>query len=268
VATKKEPQCFSLVDKKAVPLLEPHWPAPLNVKACVSTRMGGKSVFPFDSMNLALHVEDDPATVELNREILANAIGQKLTDFQWLEQVHGTKIVAAKHAQNAERADGVWTSAPGLVCAVMTADCLPVLLCNAKGTKVMAVHAGWRGLAADIAAKAAQMFDSSEEVLAWMGPAIGPQHFEVGAEVREAFLAMNATYDQAFFAATTSASSKKKYFADIYQLCRTQLALVGVAGTQVYGGEACTYSDQTNFYSYRRDGKRSGRMASLIWLAP
>lgn len=233
----------------------PDWPAPARVKACVTTRAGGVSVAPFDSLNLGTHVGDDPVAVKKNRQRLLSQLGCKPA---WLQQVHGIDVVEAAPETLAE-ADASWTATPGIACTVMTADCLPVLFCDRNGTRVAAAHAGWRGLAAGVLeATLDALAVAPEDTLVWLGPAIGPQAFEVGAEVREAFVSQHAQAAQAF----GESLNPGRYMADIYELARIRLAARGVAA--VYGGGFCTYSDP-RFYSYRR-AARTGRFASLIWL--
>lgn len=233
----------------------PDWPAPARVKACVTTRAGGVSVAPFDSLNLGTHVGDDPVAVKKNRQRLLSQLGCKPA---WLQQVHGIDVVEAAPEALAE-ADASWTATPGIACTVMTADCLPVLFCDRNGTRVAAAHAGWRGLVAGVLETTLEALAvAPEDTLVWLGPAIGPQAFEVGAEVREAFVSQHAQAAQAFGASLNPG----RYMADIYELARIRLAARGVAA--VYGGGFCTYSDP-RFYSYRR-AARTGRFASLIWL--
>lgn len=236
--------------------LTPDWPAPANVRACVTTRAGGVSLAPFDSLNLGDHVEDDPQAVSANRLLLTSQLHCQPA---WLRQVHGVQVVEADPAQVAE-ADASWSATPGIASAVLTADCLPALFCDRAGTRVAAAHAGWRGLAGGVLeATLDALALPAQEVLVWLGPAIGPQAFEVGAEVREVFLASHAEASQAFRPSVNTG----KFLADIYQLARIRLAARGVAA--VYGGGFCTVSD-ARFYSYRR-AARTGRFASLIWLA-
>lgn len=233
----------------------PDWPAPARVKACVTTRAGGVSVAPFDSLNLGTHVGDDPVAVKKNRQRLLSQLGCKPA---WLQQVHDIDVLEAAPETLAE-ADASWTATPGIACTVMTADCLPALFCDRNGTRVAAAHAGWRGLAAGVLeATLDALAVAPEDTLVWLGPAIGPQAFEVGAEVREAFVSQHAQAAQAFGASLNPG----RYMADIYELARIRLAARGVAA--VYGGGFCTYSDP-RFYSYRR-AARTGRFASLIWL--
>lgn len=236
--------------------LTPQWPAPARVKACVTTRSGGVSVAPFDSFNLGEHVADDLLSVQKNRQRLVSLLGCKPA---WLQQVHGTAVVEACPTRLLE-ADASWSREPGVACAVMTADCLPALFCDRAGTRVAAAHAGWRGLAAGVLETTLEKLAvPADQVLVWLGPAIGPQAFEVGAEVREAFVDQHAQSAQAFQPSVNSG----KFMADIYQLARVRLAACGV--TAVYGGDFCTFNDP-RFFSYRRSAQ-TGRFASLIWLA-
>ncbi|ANR80461.1 hypothetical protein BBB57_20720 [Kosakonia sacchari] len=239
-------------------LILPDWPLPKGVAACSSTRVGGVSLPPYDSLNLGAHCGDNTEHVEENRARVF-AAGDLPSKPVWLEQVHGTDVLTLSGGPYAsKRADASYSNIPGTVCAVMTADCLPVLFCNQAGTEVAAAHAGWRGLCAGVLEQTVACFaDKPENLLAWLGPAIGPQAFEVGAEVREAFLVHDPQADSAF------RPYGDKYFADIYQLARQRLASVGVQ--HVFGGDRCTFSDKNNFFSYRRD-KTTGRMASFIWL--
>lgn len=233
------------------------WPAPPAVRACVSTRHGGVSNAPYDGLNLATHVGDEPAAVAQNRAMLKTLLHLPAEPV-WLDQVHGVAVVNAGNTQNA-CADASFATVRNVVCTVMTADCLPVLLCNRAGTRVAAAHAGWRGLHAGVIEAAVQALNETpDNILVWLGPAIGPQAFEVGEEVHQAFTADLPQSAEAF-----SASRPGHWLADIYQLARLRLARIGI--TQIYGGGLCTFSDPERFYSYRRDGK-TGRMASLIWI--
>ncbi|MEN2397891.1 peptidoglycan editing factor PgeF [Pseudomonas halotolerans] len=235
--------------------LIPDWPAPGWVKACVTTRTGGVSQAPFDSLNLGDHVGDEPAAVAENRRRLTDRLAIRPA---WLQQVHGTAVVEADPARVAT-ADASWSATPGIACTAMTADCLPVLFCNRAGTRVAAAHAGWRGLANGVLEATLDRLEvPADEVLAWLGPAIGPQAFEVGPEVREAFVTQLPQAAQAF----VPSHNAGKLLADIYALARLRLAARGV--TAVYGGGQCTVTDP-RFFSYRRN-PRTGRFASLIWL--
>ncbi|AFJ46084.1 purine nucleoside phosphorylase YfiH [Shimwellia blattae] len=239
-------------------LIIPQWPLPANVRACSSTRTGGVSEGAYRSMNLGAHCGDNPAHVEENRQRLYTAAGMPSRPV-WLEQVHGKAVLQLDGGPyTSKRADASWTCKPATVCAVMTADCLPVLFCNSAGTEIAAAHAGWRGLCEGVLEETIACFaDQPENIMAWLGPAIGPQAFEVGPEVREAFMAKDAAAGAAFRPAGL------KYYADIYQLARQRLARAGV--TRIFGGEHCTWTESDTFFSYRRD-KVTGRMASFIWL--
>lgn len=238
--------------------LIPDWPAPVQVRARVSTRAGGVSLGDFASLNLGDHVGDDPAAVAENRARLRQALGVPAEPF-WLNQVHGITVVEAGSGLGARRdADAAYSRTAGTVCAVLTADCLPVLFCDGAATTVAAAHAGWRGLAAGVLeATVSAMAVTPGSILAWLGPAIGPSVFEVGEEVRAAFLLHGAAAADAF-----RPSPSGRWLADLYQLARLRLAAMGV--TAVYGGGFCTYTDAERFYSYRRQA-RTGRFASLIW---
>lgn len=236
--------------------ITPDWPAPANVRATVSTRAGGVSQAPFDTCNLGDHVGDDPAAVAENRQRLVVAHGCQPA---WLSQVHGIEVVEADPSR-VMTADASWSATPGIASAVLTADCLPALFCDRAGTRVAAAHAGWRGLVGGVLeATLNALAVPPEDVLVWLGPAIGPQAFEVGAEVRDAFLAEHAETDAAF----VPSRNEGRFMADIYQLARIRLAVRGVHA--VYGGGLCTFSDTERFYSYRRNS-RTGRLASLVWL--
>jgi YfiH family protein len=243
-------------------LLIPDWPAPACVRAVISTRSGGVSRPPFHSLNLGEHVGDDPAAVAENRRRLAAAARLPAAPV-WLNQVHGTRVLdCARPGESpgeSREADASITGQPGQVCVVMTADCLPLLLCNRAGSRVAAVHAGWRGLADGVIEAALAGFDDPvEQLLAWLGPAIGPDAFEVGPEVRERFLQDDPQADGAF-----RPGRPGHWLADIYRLARLRLRRAGVGF--IGGGDYCTVTDDRRFYSYRRDGM-TGRMASLIWI--
>lgn len=236
--------------------LTPDWPAPARVRACVTTRADGVSLPPYDSFNLGDHVDDDPAAVASNRLKLTTTLGCQPA---WLSQVHGIRVVEADPSR-VETADASWSQIPGIASLVMTADCLPALFCNRDGTRVAAAHAGWRGLANGVLeATLDALATPSDQILVWLGPAIGPDAFEVGPEVRDAFIAQHAEADTAF----RPSANAGRYLADIYALARIRLAARGI--TAVYGGGFCTVSDP-RFYSYRR-ASRTGRFASLVWLA-
>jgi hypothetical protein len=245
-------------------LLFPSWPAPPVVRAVCTTRRGGCSEPPFAGNNLAAHVGDDPGAVRDNRAALRVALGLAREPL-WLAQVHGATVVRAdRHlpASAPPEADASVTSVPDLACAVLVADCLPVLFCDRSGHRVAAAHAGWRGLAAGVLEATVDALGvAPASVLAWMGPAIGPERFEVGPEVRAAFVAHDP--DAAACFVPHGAAADERYLCDLFALARRRLARIGVS--QVHGGGLCTASDAERFFSYRRDG-RTGRMAALIWV--
>lgn len=245
-------------------LLIPDWAAPANIGALTTLRAGGFSPAPYGDgqggggLNLGTHVDDDPALVARNRALLRRLLPSEPA---WLTQVHGVAVLDAAALPDQPTADACISSTPGAVCVMMTADCLPVLFCDRAGTVVGAAHAGWRGLAAGVleATVAAMRARGAQDIIAWLGPAIGPEQFEVGAEVREAFITQQAAAQHAFRAYP---GRPGKYLADIYELARQRLASMDVH--DVSGGGLCTVSDP-RFYSYRRD-KTTGRMGSLVWL--
>ena len=236
--------------------LVPDWPAPANVRAFVTTREGGVSEGEFASMNLGIASGDDPARVQRNRDILRAHLP---SDGPWLRQVHGTQVVDLD--REVERTgDACITRTPGRVAGVLTADCMPLLLADVNGRVVAVAHAGWRGMAAGVIEASVQaMRVPADEVIAWMGPTIGPDAFEVGPEVREAFVATDADADGAF-----KPHKPGKYMADLYALARRRLARTGV--TRIHGGGFCTFHERDRFFSYRRV-KASGRMGSFLWIA-
>ncbi|MCU7851117.1 MAG: peptidoglycan editing factor PgeF [Candidatus Thiodiazotropha sp. (ex Monitilora ramsayi)] len=238
--------------------LTPDWPVPDHVKSLITTRQGGVSLPPYDSLNLAHHVGDDPAAVARNRALLKAAY-QLPDDPFWLNQVHGCRVADSATETPGCEADAVISDQSGVVCAVLTADCLPLLITDRSGHRVCAVHAGWRGLAAGVIESAVSRMDiSPADLVVWLGPAIGPGAFEVGAEVRQAFIDSSASDEAAF-----KSHGDAHWLADIYQLARLRLARLGVG--YVGGGDYCTMTQTDLFYSYRREGV-TGRMASLIWL--
>jgi YfiH family protein len=243
----------------------PDWPAPPGVHAWTTERGGGVSTGPYAALNLGTHVDDRVAHVAENRRRLREGL-RLPSEPVWLEQVHGTHIfdvdsgapAAARAARPA--ADGAVTAAAGVVCAVMTADCLPVLLCDAAGSRVAAAHAGWRGLAAGVLpAAVAALASRPRDVLAWLGPAIGPNAYEVGPEVRDALLVAAPGADRCL-----APNARGRFQADLYGLARASLAAAGVE--RVYGSGFCTFSEPRRFFSHRREAP-CGRMATLIWRA-
>jgi YfiH family protein len=245
-------------NENPVAWLTPDWPAPPNVRALCTLRTGGVSTGVYSSLNLAAHVGDDPGAVEENRARLAAAAGLPSSPC-WLTQVHGTRVIDAAKWTPGVEADAAYSDRAGLLCTVLTADCLPVLLCDRDGTWVAAVHAGWKGLAAGILSRTVEKYvGERERLLAWIGPGIGPDSFEVGAEVREAFIASAPAAIDWF-----KPRRDDRWMGDLPGLVRLLLGLDGVAS--VFGGEWCTVQAPERFYSFRRDGQ-TGRMATLIWL--
>lgn len=242
----------------------PRWDAPSSVAALTTVRYGGHSIGPYGDgaggggLNLALHVGDDEASVLRNRALLREHLPNEPV---WLNQVHGNEVVDADGAANGVAADAIIASRPGQVCAVQTADCLPVLFADAAGVVVGAAHGGWRGLASGVLENTVERMRAAgaQDIVAWLGPAIGPQKFEVGEDVRQAFLPRHARAEAAFRAIL---DKQGKFLADIYVLARFLLQQAGV--NEVGGGHACTVSDGA-YYSYRRD-RITGRMASLVWI--
>ncbi|WP_347254327.1 peptidoglycan editing factor PgeF [Leminorella grimontii] len=240
-----------------IPLILPEWQAPTNVKALATTRAGGVSPPPYESLNLGDHVGDSSRNVDENRRRLSAQLGPRL-EIGWLSQVHGTDVLPMESYRAVDNcADASYSRSPGKACAVMTADCLPVLFCSAYGNEVAAAHAGWRGLQSGVLERTLEHFDAlPADVMVWLGPAIGPERFEVGAEVREAFMRVDPQASLAF------QPSGDKYLADIYLLARQRLIAAGVQ--KIYGGNYCTVGQPELFFSYRRE-KTTGRMVSLIW---
>lgn len=237
----------------------PNWPAPKTIHSITTTRLGGVSQGPYASFNVGMRSGDQPEHVDKNRRLLQNNLKLPSQPL-WLKQTHSNFVLSVDDYQTDQEADGLYANTLGQVCAVMTADCLPILLCNQAGTEIAALHAGWRGLAFGVVENGLQHFqDAPEKLLAWLGPAIGPEKFEVGAEVREAFLNNNQANELAFIPL-----GHDKWLANLYMLAKQRLIQLGV--TAIYGGDYCTFTDQKRFYSYRRDGQHTGRMASLIWL--
>ena len=272
-------------------LILPEWNAPDNIKSLQTTRHGGCSKVPFDTFNLAEHVDDSIHDVKKNRQKLVELLPSEPI---WLNQVHSNQVVEASLSAIGTAADGSYSTRSNVVSVIMTADCLPVLICNRQGNAVAAIHAGWRGLANGILEQGVKKLLSAsqcqpEDLLIWLGPAIGPEMFEVGDEVRQAFLdkeldkASDNSPDKAsistcFIPANSTSSfeqtndtitpkrkctPKRKWLANIYQLARIRLSAIGIEN--FFGGNYCNYKENDQFYSYRRDGK-TGRMASLIWI--
>jgi YfiH family protein len=236
--------------------IKPDWPLPPHVHAAVTLRSGGFSVSGYASLNPASHVNDEPEHVLANRQLIKQMLHLP-TEPVWLQQVHGVQVVKADQVVGVPEADASYTDQAGIVCSVMTADCLPVLFCGDNGEVLAAAHAGWRGLQAGVI-KNTLLAMKCSQISVWLGPAIGPDNFEVGDDVLNAFVTQIPKAENAF-----NAKSPGKWLANIYQLARLQLAELGI--DQVFGCEYCTFADPQRFYSYLRDGAATGRMASLIW---
>ena len=234
------------------------WPAPANVKALVTTRRDGFSSGVFNSFNMGIYSGDDPETVTKNRRQLT-VDWQTEHPPQWLKQVHGVDVIEARHGQPEQEADAMFTRKPGMMCTALTADCLPVLFCDRSGSVVASAHAGWKGLLAGVLENTVKAMEvAGGDILVWLGPAISQKNFEVGPEVREKFMVVNPKAAEAFVP-----GEGDRWFADIYQLARQRLEAISITG--IYGGDFCSVDQDDLFYSYRRDGKASGRMASVIW---
>ncbi len=238
-------------------LIEPDWRVPANVRALCTTRRGGVSEGPMGTFNVGMRVGDAPDAVARNRSLLRSRLPAEPV---WMEQVHGTDVIDAAAIDGTPVADAAVSRARSVVCCVMTADCLPVLLADDAGSVVAVAHAGWRGLAHGvIEATVHRMQVAPERVVAYLGPAISRAAYEVGAELFDLFVRNDAAAAEAF-----SSKGNGKYWCDLYRLATRQLIRLGV--TAIYGGHYCTYQEPERFFSFRRDG-RTGRMASLVWLA-
>ena len=250
----------------------PEWPAPASVVARVTTRQAPRAWLlqsaeveaPY-GFNLATHVNDDNNAVRLRRQCLSQYFSWSQEPY-WLTQVHGTEIGYLPHVLP-EQADAIWTDQKGFVCAVLTADCLPIIFCDKAGTRVAAVHAGWRGLYQGIIGKVvAQLRCPGEQLMAWLGPGICQDHYQVGDEIYRQFSTLSTVYDTAFIPSPTENRVKSvvpHWQLDLYQIARIQLQNEGVEA--IYGGQYCTFQQDHWFYSYRRQ-QQTGRMATLIWL--
>lgn len=239
-------------------VIHPDWALPANIKACVTTRKGGFSQGDYASLNLGDHVKDDPGTVARNRQLLRDHLGLPSAPL-WLQQTHSTICINAAQSKTGCEADAAWTNQPGVVCTVMTADCLPVFFAHPSEGKIAIAHAGWRGLAQGVLENTLKSMDCpADQVTVWLGPAIGAKVFEVGDEVREAFVSQLDQAEAAF-----KRNNRGRWLADIYLLARQRLQQQGVQSLS--GGQFCTYSESDRFFSYRRHAV-TGRMASLIWM--
>lgn len=249
-------------------IITPEWPAPAQVKSAISTRQGGVSQAPYDSLNLATHVGDKAEDVARNRELLKAAL-QLDNEPVWLNQTHSDKVVDASVYVAGDEADACYTSVANKPCAVLTADCLPILVCNKQGTWVQAIHAGWQGIGRRIIEASILAYPGQKtDLMAYLGPAIGEESFEVRSDVVEACTADLTSAQKKIFIKKCfkPIEGKDGYFlGNLYELGRQRLHKCGVQA--VFGGNFCTYKDSNRFFSYRRD-KECGRMASLIWLSP
>ena len=248
--------------------IRPDWPVSACVQVHSTTRTGGESAAPYDSLNLGLHVQDEAPRVRLNRQHVSQCLDLPAEPL-WLNQVHGNSVIrfpekadngSVNEIAGATPADGAWTEQPGVVLAVLTADCLPVVISNTAGSAVAVAHAGWRGLAAGVLQQVLKQFASAEVLHAWLGPAIGPTAFEVGDVVRDAFLRVDARHASSF----APSGSSGKYRANLYSLAEVELNRE--RKIQISGGSYCTLNDTALFFSHRRDGVHSGRMATLAWI--
>ena len=243
----------------------PDWPAPANIRTTVTTRIGGISEPPYDRFNLAGHVGDEDYAVHHNRKLLADDIGGS-TQFQWVRQVHGTDVLVLDNGlvDESREADAIYTQETDIVCGVLTADCLSVFFCDDEGQEIAVAHAGWRGLAGGVLQNTLKQFDADPaRILAWIGPGIGPCHFEVGDDVRDAFLDMDiAEIDNEDGILFLEGDEPGKWMADLFGLAKIILASQDVK--QIYGEPICTWCEFDRFYSFRRDGE-TGRFASIIW---
>lgn len=241
--------------------IRPEWPAPVGVSALTTTR--GSNETPsssYDFFNLAAHVNDDPLAVEKNRAQLYRQAQLAAPPF-WLTQTHSTRVVELQAGVSSNRdADASFTRQPNQVCAVLTADCLPIVICHATEPSVAAIHAGWRGMHDGIIANTLRHLNRpTNQLLAWLGPAISAKHYEIGDELYQRFIQKDSNYAAAFSKPTTH------WHLDLYRLATIQLQQLGVK--QIYGGDYCTYQEPQRFYSYRRDGQNTGRMATIVWIS-
>lgn len=238
--------------------ITPNWSAPTNIKCVTTTRKGGFSINEYRSLNLGGHVKDSIDLVNQNRQLLQQQL-QLPREPVWLNQVHGAKVLELNNSIKFQTADAAFANESGVVCAVLTADCLPVVFCDQQGQYIAVAHAGWRGLVNGVLENTLQTIPvANEELLCWLGPAIGPKAFEVGKEVVDDFINKDGMHENAF-----QNRNNEKYLANIYQLAKNVLTKNGVL--KIYGGDHCTYTESEKFYSYRRDGE-TGRMATLVWM--
>ena len=240
-------------------VINPNWNVPKNIHAFTTTRAGGVSLTPYFSFNLGDHVGDNKSAVKTNRTLLVEKFGLPQTPI-FLTQTHSTRVIQLPYSGKNLEADAVYTNVPNQVCAVMTADCLPVLFTTTSGTEVAAAHAGWRGLCDGVLEETIKYFQAKpEDIIAWFGPAIGPTAFQVGIDVVKQFFAVDEKAKLAFQPDTIE---EGKYLGNLYQIATQRLNNLGI--TQIYGGNHCTFNEKELFFSYRRDNQ-TGRMASVIW---
>lgn len=240
----------------------PNWPAPANIQAFTTTRVGGVSAVPFDSFNLGDHVGDEGNAVKTNRALLVEKFNLPQTPL-FLTQTHSTRVIQLPYFGNNLAADATYTNQPNQVCVVMSADCLPVLFTNKQGTEVAAAHAGWRGLCDGILEETVKCFRApTRDIIAWLGPAIGPTAFQVERNVVEQFAAFDLSASTAF---KPDPTQEGKYLGNLYQIAEQRLNKLGIR--EIFGGHHCTVNEKELFFSYRREGK-TGRMASVIWFKP
>lgn len=239
-------------------LILPDWPAPYWIKAYTTTRRGGFSHAPYNSLNIAMHVGDNLDDVSKNRQLLQNNLHLK-KPITWLEQVHGNNVISADHPNNSVVADAIYSKEEHTVCAIQTADCLPVLVCSSNNYCVAAIHAGWKGLSNGIIENTIEALAlPTKDILVWLGPAIGPQAFVVGEQVLRSFIDKDPAAKTAF-----QLIGNKQWQANLYQLAQQRLHKLGI--TSIFGGHYCTFSDSIRFFSFRRN-QITGRMLSLIWI--
>lgn len=241
--------------------LKPNWNAPSSIRAITTLRINGHSLKPYDSFNLADHVGDNSTHVLANRQQLLQEL-KLINEPKWLRQIHSNKVVCADSSLSHTEADASYTDQKNTVCVVLTADCLPILICDDQGTKVAAIHAGWKGLSINIIENTInELKINPKNLLVWLCPAIGSKAFDVGLDVYEKFTPHDSHAKEAF-----QNLQSDKWLANIYMLAKQRLMACGIKDANIYGGEYCTHSDSEKFFSYRRDGEKTGRMASLIWL--
>ncbi len=253
-----------MADVRTPEFVIPDWPAPKNIRAAFTTRVGGFSQIPCDGFNLGLHVGDNAQHVADNRQLLIDSLSLPDTPY-YLNQVHGTEVLCADDQRDdtasTPAADACWSQSQNSVIAIMTADCLPVLFSSHCGSVIAGAHVGWRGLADGVLEKTVSSLPlAASQLMAWLGPAIGPTKFEVGAEVMECFVGHDKNCKRHF---EPVAGLADKYLANLYGLATDRLHSVGIRS--IYGGEECTYTDANRFFSHRRDKGKTGRMAALIW---